>query len=56
MCLVAAIAQPVELRAFADRICSEFKQFTVAEVAELGRAMRIVTFGNHGQSCVMLIA
>ena len=56
MCLVAAVAEPVKLRALADRVCGEFKQFSVAEVAELGRAMRIVTFRNHGQSCAMLIA
>ena len=55
VCLVAVIAQPIKLRVFADRVCSEFKQFAVTEVAELGRAMRIVTFRNHGQSCAMLI-
>ena len=51
--LAAVVTQPVELRCLADGLCRKLKQFPVAEVAELGRAARIMTLGDHGQSCAM---
>jgi len=51
--LAAVVTQPVKLRGLADGICCELKQFAVAEVTELGTAARIMTLGDHGQSCAM---
>lgn len=51
---IAAVAEPVKLGAFANRVGGELEQFAIAEVAELGGAARIVTLRDHGQSvCAM---
>jgi len=48
--LATDVAQPVELRALMKRVRSEFEQFAIPKVSELGGASRIVTLGDHGKS------
>ena len=52
--VLTRITKPKELRALSGGIGSKFVEFPVAEIAELRRAARVVTFRNHGASFCLL--
>lgn len=47
MCRHAGIAKPKELRAFVSGSRRKLEEFTVTEISEFPRAVRIVALGNH---------
>ena len=50
----AAIAQPVELRALANRVWRKLEQLAVAKVTKFGGALRVVTLRNHDRSSLTI--
>ena len=50
----AAIAQPIELRALANRVWRKLEQLAVAKVTKFGGALRVVTLRDHDRSSLTI--